>query len=99
MVRRTPPVEHPADRPHRIRVRTSAPRELAAALVARAGVQGVAIEAPTATRAGAVLVETTDVGGFRRSVAVTARDLGATLLEVTPLDDDLDSVFRYLVQP
>jgi hypothetical protein len=30
-------------------------------------------------------------------VAVVARDGGARLSEVAPLDDDLDSVFRYLV--
>ena len=42
-------------------------------------------------------VETSDVHGFRRSVAVIARERGAPLDEVVPLDDDLDSVFRYLV--
>ena len=44
-----------------------------------------------------VLVETSDVQRFRRSVATTARDVDAALWEVVPLDDDLDSVFRYLV--
>ncbi len=34
---------------------------------------------------------------FRRSVAAVARDQGCGLDEVIPLDDDLDSVFRYLV--
>jgi ABC-2 type transport system ATP-binding protein len=87
------------DRPHRIRIRCSLPRELAAALVARTGVLGIALEPPSAGRAGAVVVETTDAGAFRRSVAVTAREVDTTLFEVTPLDDDLDSVFRYLVQP
>jgi ABC-2 type transport system ATP-binding protein len=87
------------DRPHRIRIRCSTPRELAAALVARTGVLGVQLEPPSAGRAGAVVVETTDAGAFRRSVAITAREVDTTLFEVTPLDDDLDSVFRYLVQP
>jgi ABC-2 type transport system ATP-binding protein len=44
-----------------------------------------------------VLVETTDVHNFRRLVATIARDARARLWEVVPLDDDLDSVFRYLV--
>ena len=34
-----------------------------------------------------------------RSVAAIAHSLDAQLWEVTPLDDDLESVFRYLVQP
>jgi ABC-2 type transport system ATP-binding protein len=44
-----------------------------------------------------VEVETSDIHRFRREVAVAARTLGAPLDEVVPLDDDLDSVFRYLV--
>ena len=44
-----------------------------------------------------VIVETNEVHAFRRNVAVVARDIGARLVEVVPLDDDLDSVFRYLV--
>lgn len=87
------------DRPHRIRVRTDRPRDLAARLVDRAGVLGVTIEPPSAGRDGAVLVDTKDAAVFRRSVAVIARDVGASLSEVSPLDDDLESVFRYLVQP
>ena len=43
------------------------------------------------------MVETSDVHAFRRGVAVVARDIDARLWEVVPLDDDLDSVFRYLV--
>ena len=44
-----------------------------------------------------VEVETTDVRRFRRSVATLARDRDLDLTEVVPLDDDLESVFRYLV--
>jgi ABC-2 type transport system ATP-binding protein len=86
------------DRPHRIRVRTDRPRELATELLARAGVVAVRIEPPSAGRAGAVVVDTNDAPLFRRSVALAAQAVGASLLEVSPLDDDLDSVFRYLVQ-
>ena len=43
------------------------------------------------------MVDTNEVHGFRRAVARAARDTGARLTEVVPLDDDLDSVFRYLV--
>ena len=86
------------DRPHRIRVRTDRPRELATTLVARAGVLAVRLEPETAARPGGVVVETTDAPLFRRSIALAAQAVDAQLLEVTPLDDDLDSVFRYLVQ-
>lgn len=85
------------DRPHRIRVRTDKPRELATELLARAGVLAVRLEPPSGGRPGAVIVDTNDAPLFRRSVATAAQGAAATLLEVSPLDDDLDSVFRYLV--
>ena len=87
------------DRPHQIRVRTDKPRELATFLVDRVGVLGITLEAPAAGRPGGVIVDTTDAATFRRMVAVAGREVGATLWEITPLDDDLESVFRYLVQP
>ncbi len=86
------------DRPHRIRVRTDRPRELATILVASAGVLGVQLEPAAGGRPGGVVVDTNEAPRFRRSVAAAAREVDASLLEITPLDDDLDSVFRYLVQ-
>ncbi len=80
------------DRPHRIRVTTDSPRPLAAALVDRGLVDGVSVSA------AALVVDTTDVDGFGRQIAVIARELGARLTEVEPTDDDLESVFRYLVE-
>ena len=44
-----------------------------------------------------LMVDTVDVAAFRTAVAVVARDAGARLTEVVPTDDDLESVFRYLV--
>ena len=87
------------DRPHQIRVRTDKPREISAALLEKAGVLGVRIEAAGPGRPASVVVDTTEAARFRRLVAVVSRDLDAKLWEVTPLDDDLESVFRYLVQP
>ena len=86
------------DRPHRIRVRTDRPRELATALVAHLGVVAVRLEPPSAGRAGGIVVDTNEVTRFRTTIAAAAKATDATLLEVSPLDDDLDSVFRYLVQ-
>jgi ABC-2 type transport system ATP-binding protein len=79
------------DRPHRLRVRTDRPRELAAALVGHGTVVGLHLDGET------LLVDTDDVAAFRRAVAPQARDVGARLHELVPLDDDLESVFRYLV--
>ncbi len=87
------------DRPHRIRVRTDRPRELATGLVGADGVLAVRLEPPLPGRPGAVVIDTTDAAGFRRLLPVAARTVDARLWEVTPLDDDLESVFRYLVQP
>jgi ABC-2 type transport system ATP-binding protein len=79
------------DRPNRLRLRTDRPRELAAALVGTGAVVGLRVD-------GEILfVDTDDVGAFRRAVAPAAAQTGARLLEVVALDDDLESVFRYLV--
>ncbi len=80
------------DRPHRIRVAADAPRELAAALVGRGLVNGVSIAADALT------IDTTDVDRFGRNIAIVASECGVRLREVEPTDDDLESVFRYLVE-
>ncbi len=80
------------DRPHRLRIGTDAPRTLAAGLLSTGAVTGAWVQGPEH-----LVVDTVDVAAFRRSVTTIARDGGARLTEVVPLDDDLDSVFRYLV--
>jgi ABC-2 type transport system ATP-binding protein len=80
------------DRPHRISVRTDDARGVATGLMQHAAAIGVEV-----LDASTVLVETTDVARFRHTVAAVARERHARLLEVRPLDDDLESVFRYLV--
>ena len=79
------------DRPNRLRLRTDRPRALAASLVASGAVVGLRVDGD------ALLVDTDDVGAFRRAIAPAAVGAGARLLEVVALDDDLESVFRYLV--
>ena len=81
------------DRPHRLRIRTDRPRELAGALLAEGFVHGAAVEGD-----GVVLVDTADVRRFRRAVAPAAARTSARLFELAPLDEDLESVFRYLVE-
>ena len=80
------------DRPHRLRVATDRPAALAAELLQREVVMGAWVESRTS-----VLVDTMKVAELRRSVAPAARSAGARLLEVVPVDDDLEAVFRYLV--
>jgi ABC-2 type transport system ATP-binding protein len=80
-----------ADRPNRLRIRTDRVKELAAALVSTGLVDGVTLDGD------ALFVDTSDVGAFGRAVAPAARDARARLFELVPLDDDLESVFRYLV--
>jgi ABC-2 type transport system ATP-binding protein len=79
------------DRPHRIRVVSDRPRQLASALVDRSLVDGVSVGPEQ------LIVDTSDVDSFGRAIAPLARDLGLRLREVEPIDDDLESVFRYLV--
>jgi ABC-2 type transport system ATP-binding protein len=80
------------DRPHRISVRTSDPRGVATNLMAAGAALGVQV-----LNDDTVLVESHDVHRFRHAVADAAAQRGARLFEIEPLDDDLESVFRYLV--
>jgi ABC-2 type transport system ATP-binding protein len=79
------------DRPRHLRVGTDRPPVLAAGLLTRGVVIGARVNDTW------VEVETNDAAAFRRSVAAVARECDARLLEVRALDDDLESVFAYLV--
>jgi ABC-2 type transport system ATP-binding protein len=80
------------DRPRLLRVGTDRPAEMAAGLLMSRSVQGARVVR------GTVEVETSDAAAFRRSVAGVARSTGARLTEVVPLDEDLESVFAYLLR-
>ena len=81
------------DQPHRIRLRTDDPRRLASSLIERGSVVGVRVVDDSE-----LIVDSVDADAFGRDIAPAARDADVRLREVTPLDDDLESVFRYLVQ-
>ncbi|MEY2478060.1 MAG: type transport system ATP-binding protein [Actinomycetota bacterium] len=81
-----------ADRPQRFLVRTTKPRELAAALVELDAVAAVAVDGASIT------VSSSTARDLAVALPATARRLGARLLEVRPLDDSLESLFRELVQ-
>ena len=80
------------DRPHRFRIRSSDDRRLATALLAHPSVFGAELVD------GTVAVRTSDFDAFTRIVAPTARAAGVRILEMTPTDDSLESVFSYLVR-
>ena len=80
------------DRPLQVRVRSDRPRALASRLVA------TPIALATRIDDDSVIVETTEIAALRREIAKIAREEQARLFEVRGIDDDLESVFRYLVE-
>ena len=80
------------DRPNRFVLRTADDRRLASALLGDASVGGVRLRAE-----GGIEVEATDFGRFSEVLPRLARDHHVRLLEVTPTDESLESVFSYLV--
>jgi ABC-2 type transport system ATP-binding protein len=68
------------------------PRPLASALIDSGTTLGVVMVGDDRLD-----VQTTDLVGFTRALPSCARAVEAVVAEVRPLDDDLESVFRYLV--
>jgi ABC-2 type transport system ATP-binding protein len=81
------------DRPMRIRVRTDRPRELAGALLERGAAIGARLDGGES-----IELDATDARALAHALAPVARERGARLFEVHPLDADLEGVFRYVVQ-
>lgn len=82
------------DQPLTYRIGCSDPRGVAAALVAAGLVTSCEL-----TGAATVEITTADAVTFRRRLPAVCREADARLEELSPLDDDLESVFRYLVGP
>lgn len=79
------------DRPRHVLVRADEPRRLASALIDLPAVDGLRL-----TESGLV-VTTSRAGDLAVALAPEARRLAVRLLEVRPLDDSLESLFRELV--
>ncbi len=79
------------ERPHQYTIRSTDDRALAAALVA----DGCAIAVDLT--GGAVAAQAPDFGRFVQALPRLARSSGVRLLEVSPADESLESVFAYLV--
>ncbi|MDF8266371.1 ABC transporter ATP-binding protein [Luteipulveratus flavus] len=80
------------DRPNQYLVRSSDNRRLATLLLADTSVRGVRLRGQQALE-----VETDDLGRFGHVLPRAAREHDIRILEVTPTDDSLESVFAYLV--
>ena len=80
------------DQPHVIQITTNHPRKLGAALLEREVIDGVTLEQ------GKLNITTSHIDAFGRSIAPIAKELNVSLNEVVPMDDDLESVFRYLIE-
>jgi len=80
------------DRPIKVSVQCSETRALAARLVQLCGTSAVQIEGDT------LLVETKSTLEFHRALPLAAQQAGARLTGIEGLDEDLESVFRYLVE-
>jgi ABC-2 type transport system ATP-binding protein len=81
-----------ADRPRSVLVRTPQARTLARHLVALDAVRGVTVDGNT------VVVSSPRAGELAELLPAAAREAGARLHEVRPLDDSLESVFRELLR-
>jgi ABC-2 type transport system ATP-binding protein len=79
------------DKPRIVRIWSDRPRDLAARLVALAGIESVSFTAD------GLEVSTTDAPGLAVRLPADAVAVGARLSRVAPSDESLESVFRYLV--
>ncbi|RYP86716.1 ABC transporter ATP-binding protein [Nocardioides guangzhouensis] len=80
------------DRPNRFVLRTDDDRTLASVLLADPSVRGARLRGD-----GGIELEASDFGRFSEVLPRLAREHGVRLLEVTPTDESLESVFAYLV--
>ncbi len=81
------------EQPYNVRIVSSDPRRLAAALVALDSIASVSLGAEND-----VVVLSTNVAMLQRSLSRIAKDHNLRLERVEPLDDSLESVFSYIVE-
>jgi ABC-2 type transport system ATP-binding protein len=80
------------DKPRRVTVVADRPRPLAAALMGFDGVTGVTVGAET------LEVDTVDPAELAVGLPAAARREGVRIYAITPSDESMESVFRYLVE-
>lgn len=79
------------DKPRRVRIRTDRGRDLAAAVWAVPGVEGVQLSD------GVVEVSSTDPGALAHHLPAITVAAGLRITEINPADESMEQVFRYLV--
>ena len=79
------------ERPHKYTISSSDDRRLAAAIIADGSADTVDLTS------GSLAVQAPDLGVFVHALPRLARDSGIRLLDVSPADESLESVFAYLV--
>lgn len=79
------------ERPHQYSISSSDDRRLAAAIIADGSADTVDLTS------GTLAVQAPDLGVFVHALPRLARDHGIRLLDVSPADESLESVFAYLV--
>ena len=82
-----------SDKPRLIRIDTDRPRPLARRLLGGEWVESVRVGR------GGIEIRTGDARALGLDIAAGAREAGARITAVSPEDESLDSVFRYLVDP
>jgi ABC-2 type transport system ATP-binding protein len=80
------------DKPRRVYVDASDPRRLASALISTPGVLGVQVDD------GTVHIETSDPADLARRLPAIAVEHSIGISKIEPVDESLESVFRYLVE-
>jgi ABC-2 type transport system ATP-binding protein len=80
------------DKPRRVYVDSTDPRRLAAALIVTPGILGVQLDGDT------IHIETSDAGALARDLPAISVQHQIGLSKVEPVDESLESVFRYLVE-
>ena len=81
------------EQPYNVRIVSSDPRRLAAALIELESIESVALGADND-----VIVLSKNVAVLQRSLPRIAKDRGIRLERVEPLDESLESVFSYIVE-
>jgi ABC-2 type transport system ATP-binding protein len=84
------------ERPHQYTIRSSDDRVLAAALIHDPAAVGIQVLDPGGPGAG-LRVQAADFARFIHVLPWYARERGIRLIEVSPADESLESVFSYLV--
>ena len=78
---------------YKVRLVTSAPRQMAAALVSTEAVDSVSVGSD-----GDLVVLSRNVAALMKSIPLLAKENGIRLTRVEPLDDSLESIFSYIVE-